>query len=388
MAKQVVILPGILGSDLVFRPPGGGALRVWYAPNFLGTNGPTALQLAPNGFDPGPQALGPLAPSGPVSTGIYTPLVVALEQAGWTVKVIAYDWRFRLSQLGTYAAQQIAAAFPAGDVHVVAHSMGGLVARFAYSQFETLPTRTRWKRTIYLGTPHGGSHSATAGLAGFSMGYSWMTVYATAFGWLRFIYPGAPPGALNTVTLSRAVVATWPGLACLMPSSSGAWAGLDPQAPNVYFTAPYFADNPAVQQLTLDHAADDVAALAALLTQPRPEELNFLGIGTSTPSKFRTPLAVGDNAGYDFTTAGDGAVTLERNQLPGVNTIQISGGHQDYMIDGQVLRAITEWVQGPFINLPDKIAVPTQPTAIVKEPVGTIDGPPLPWPDTLRRGDP
>jgi pimeloyl-ACP methyl ester carboxylesterase len=388
VAKQVVILPGILGSDLVFRPPGGGALRVWYAPNYLGTNGPTALQLAPNGFDPGPQALGPLAPSGPISNGTYTPLVVNLEQAGWTVKVIAYDWRFRLSQLGPTVAAAIAAAFPTGDVHVVAHSMGGLVARMAYPQFETPATRSRWKRTVYLGTPHGGSHSATASLAGFSPGWGAMTLYAQAFGWLRFVYPGAAPGAINVIAASRAVLATWPGLACLMPSYFGPWAGLDPQAPNVYFTAPYFVGNPAVRQLTLDHAAEDVAALAALLTQPHPEQLNFLGIGTSTPAKFRTPLAIDDDAGYDFTTAGDGAVTLERGSLPGVNTIQISGGHQDYMLDGAVLRAITQYVDGPFLDVPDKIALPTQPTPILKEPVGTIDGPPLPWPDTLRRGDP
>lgn len=65
-----------------------------------------------------------------------------------------------IEQRARQAAAQIAAAFPSGPVHLIAHSMGGLDARFLITHdLENLQAKTQ--TLICLGTPHLGSPVAT-----------------------------------------------------------------------------------------------------------------------------------------------------------------------------------------------------------------------------------
>jgi CHAT domain-containing protein/pimeloyl-ACP methyl ester carboxylesterase len=87
------------------------------------------------------------------------------------VRPFAYDWRLSI----TAAAEEFAALLEKAmsdaevrgkPVHIIAHSMGGLVARFAlknrWSKFKSIPG----SRLLQLGTPNKGSHSIAAVLMG------------------------------------------------------------------------------------------------------------------------------------------------------------------------------------------------------------------------------
>jgi hypothetical protein len=385
---RVGIIPGILGTDLLATLPGGKVIAPWYNPSWIGTYGPDDLELAPDGVSPGPNATAALEPGAPIAGSGYHSLISQLEAKRIEVRWFGYDWRKPLRVSARAVADQIAATWKTGDYVIVCHSMGGLIARLAYPMLWTVPEFSRWKRTVYLGVPHGGSHSATGSLAGFSPGWSPTALYAQVCGFARFVVPGLGQGSANSIRRAREVMATWPGLAALQPQYDAPWTDLDPNASAAYQAANFTADNPAVTQAVLDLAKLDQAALTTSLAAPRPEEVCVYSIGTDTPETFRMPLQLGDNNGYTYTKQGDGAVTADRAILPGRTRVGIKGGHQDYLLSGIVLREILKWEETPVGEISDKIAVPSPP------PPATIDGPiaPVPfkplWPDIQRKFDP
>jgi triacylglycerol lipase len=65
-----------------------------------------------------------------------------------------------IQQRGTQLAAAIAGRWPTEEVHIIAHSMGGLDARFALAHFPDLAARV--KTLVTIGTPHRGSPVADA----------------------------------------------------------------------------------------------------------------------------------------------------------------------------------------------------------------------------------
>ena len=51
------------------------------------------------------------------------------QRARWNAEPFAYDWRKGIDTASDELARVIRARFPGQPVHIVAHSMGGLVAR-------------------------------------------------------------------------------------------------------------------------------------------------------------------------------------------------------------------------------------------------------------------
>jgi pimeloyl-ACP methyl ester carboxylesterase len=160
---QVWILPGIMGSKIGDAPrDAAGSARsgtrrrgafprvLWIDPLQIAAGRLTALTL-PSGK--ALQAVGVLLFS-------YAKLKLQLEIGGREARFHAYDWRLGLDELGAqFAARIVAGGRP---VILVAHSMGGLVARMAARM---LPKR--WvRRLIMLGTPNEGSFASVQALRG------------------------------------------------------------------------------------------------------------------------------------------------------------------------------------------------------------------------------
>ncbi len=95
------------------------------------------------------------APTGIIKK-YYAEQLLRLAAAGWNVKPFFYDWRQDLAGTADALRRQIDSWFgPEAAVHLVAHSMGGLVSR-TYLQRHP----ERWRkggRLIMLGTPNHGS---------------------------------------------------------------------------------------------------------------------------------------------------------------------------------------------------------------------------------------
>ena len=86
-----------------------------------------------------------------VHQATYLKLKLWLQDQGFDAEFHPFDWRMGIPELGRELAARVRAD-PASEVLIVAHSMGGLVARAAMSA-----GMDKLKRLVMLGTPNFGS---------------------------------------------------------------------------------------------------------------------------------------------------------------------------------------------------------------------------------------
>jgi pimeloyl-ACP methyl ester carboxylesterase len=114
----VAILPGIMGSELSLTTSHRTRV-IWlnYLQIFLGNT--RSLKLGNKNVS---------------ATGVleryYTKLRLRLQNKGYDARFIPFDWRKSLGQLGAALLSEISES-EKGRIHLVCHSMGGLVARAA-----------------------------------------------------------------------------------------------------------------------------------------------------------------------------------------------------------------------------------------------------------------
>ena len=158
----VFLLPGISGSHLTI-----GDDRIWIDPIDLAFGG--VAKLAIDNPQVEPEAL----------IGLYYGKLAKFLDGSHDVRPWAYDWRRSLLETGRLFARELRKALATKsdqEVRIVAHSMGGLVARAAFALdqdlWETFKAR-KGCRLIMLGTPNGGSFSIPMLLLGRNklMGY-------------------------------------------------------------------------------------------------------------------------------------------------------------------------------------------------------------------------
>ncbi len=145
---RVLVLPGIMGSK-IGKP---GRLRddvLWLDPVEVMAGKLIDLAL-PKGKD--------LKPVGVMLFG-YLKLKLTLQIAGFDASFHPYDWRQSIDQLGAELGARIAKD-RAGSVMLVAHSMGGLVARAALQS----KAGDKITQLIELGTPNYGSFAPVQAL--------------------------------------------------------------------------------------------------------------------------------------------------------------------------------------------------------------------------------
>lgn len=147
----VYIVPGILGTQLGHtRGTGEPANLLWLDPIDIMSGRLRDLRLDA----PGLMTMGALAWS-------FLPLALRLRCAGYPVLLYEYDWRQDIAALGRQLAARLRAE-PARRIHLVAHSMGGLLARVALGKSGLDRVRT----LATLGTPHAGTPAALQALRG------------------------------------------------------------------------------------------------------------------------------------------------------------------------------------------------------------------------------
>lgn len=136
---RVLILPGIMGSKL-----GTKRDEIWLDLIDVAAGRLTELTVGAN-------ANGRIEPLGVILL-TYLKLKFRLQIGGFDADFWPYDWRVSVTHSASLLADKIQSE--TGPVHLVAHSMGGLVARAC---LENKPTKLG--RVITLGTPHYGSFS-------------------------------------------------------------------------------------------------------------------------------------------------------------------------------------------------------------------------------------
>jgi pimeloyl-ACP methyl ester carboxylesterase len=301
--KRAYVLPGIMGSRLGVPARGRRPEQViWIDP--LNIESGRLAQLAL----PARRALRPLG----VQLFKYLKLKLALEIAGYQVDFHDYDWRQSIDVLGRELLARLRRERVA-SIALIAHSMGGLVARAAMKE----DREGRIARLLMLATPNYGSYAPVLALRG-------------AYPPVRRI---AQLDHLHDAeTHARHVFATFPGLYQLLPAAER----LD--AVDLYDGATWPRDVRAPRRALLDRARVIRERLAA------PDARCTIIVGTDQPTI--TGLALRDGAfRYEVTNAGDGTVPTELALLDGVDTYFIRDDHSELPHNSAVVAAVLDLLE-------------------------------------------
>ncbi|MGJ4890275.1 lipase family alpha/beta hydrolase [Bradyrhizobium sp. HKCCYLRH3099] len=199
-AKNVVFVPGVMGSLLMNSTKGG----IWWI-DVRTRNYIDNLGLSPDGSsdaDPTDRVVPATAdPS-------YTPfLSAAIQEDGISHEIFSYDWRKPLLLSADALRDLIVRMYQSNGqkkVHLVAHSMGGLMVRTALMQHASV----LWPiigKVIFIGTPHYGSPA----IAGYLKNHLW----------------GFELMALLGRYLSRSTLRSLWGVLSMLPAPRGIYPG-------------------------------------------------------------------------------------------------------------------------------------------------------------------
>ena len=308
---RVLILPGIMGSKLgkrrSFPIPDD---VVWFDPVDIAAGKMSDLSLnSGQRFDP----LG-------VILLFYLKLKLRLEIAGFDADFLPFDWRLGLDRLGATVAVQIAKE-KAEQVYIVAHSMGGLVARAAIAR-----VKQKVGRFVMLGTPNFGSFAPVQCIRGI---YDMVKK-------LAFLDASHSPKDIAAEVLN-----TFPGLYQMLPSPKK-FAAI-----NLFDPAQWPRDRP---QPAKELLAEVVPAQEKLA--PGGEGFYLIaGVNQETVTNLKR---IGDQFSYEISLEGDGTVPLSFAELPGATTYYIEESHGSLPNNRVVARAVADILAtGRTETLPD-----------------------------------
>lgn len=325
---RVLILPGIMGSTLART----GLLHIedvlWLNPVEIAFGKLMDLKL--NGGASPYHALG-------VILLAYLKLKLRLKIAGFNADFFPFDWRRGLSDLGTALANAIRQD-PASQVSLVAHSMGGLVARAG------LPAAgQKVARLVMLGTPNYGSFAPAQVIRG-----TFDVVQKISKVDLRH----------TAEELCNQVFNTFPGLYEMLPSPEKF------SAINLYDASMWPQTGPQPRPNLL-------AAAKPALDRLAPADSRFYLIaGVNQDTVTGLHMNAGEFA-YEISPDGDGTVPLAFARLANIPEAQIyyvEEGHGGLPNNGTVETAVVDLLsQGTTSALPNQRPPARRATRIVSE---------------------
>jgi pimeloyl-ACP methyl ester carboxylesterase len=165
---RVIVLPGLMGTQLDSVDAGGDAARVWVNMFRIFTGRLDELRLTLDGAaHPPPHTVHPASifPE-------YAHLLLEL-QTRWQTRPFPFDWRIDIDQTASALAELVRSWGAGEPVHLLAHSMGGLVARRfiqlhpdVWRSMQDPSGEGRGGRLVMLGTPNRGSFAIVLALTG------------------------------------------------------------------------------------------------------------------------------------------------------------------------------------------------------------------------------
>ncbi|HXO15412.1 MAG TPA: hypothetical protein VN835_03660 [Steroidobacteraceae bacterium] len=309
-ALRVLVVPGIMGSQLgLLRPPPLPHDIVWLDPIDIQLGRLTTLRV------PGPAHIVPLG----VVLFSYLRLKLYLRAHGLAAEFHDYDWRLPVTQLGGALAERVRAA--GSRMAIVAHSMGGLVARAALA----LAGTGNVERLVLLGTPHCGSFAAVQAVRG---------TYAVVRKVARLA------GKASAESLAAEVFSTFPSLYDLLPVAAGG------DATDLFDARAWPATGPQPRAALMQ------AALAARPRLAPPDErfVSIVGVGQETVTAVTRR---NDDFVYTLTRHGDGTVPATSAVLAGVRSAYARVAHSNLTRDPVVAAAVVDMLQrGSTTRLP------------------------------------
>ena len=300
---RVLILPGIMGSKI-----GAGPEVLWIDPLQISAGRLTDLRL------PSGKALREAG----VLLFSYARLKFELAISGRDALFHAYDWRLGIDELGGQLARRIVA--DGQPVVLVAHSMGGLVARMA---MRMLPKR--WvRKLIMMGTPNEGSFASVQALRG-------------TYPFVRRL--SRLDRKHSAEFLAATVFNTFPGLYHMLPRRRGI---------NLFDPGEWPSGGPKLSGPILR----EVAAVRAQLAPVDSRMVHIVGVEQETVVDMRRAAA-----GFEYLMSrnGDGTVPRACAALPKLRCYFVPELHGNLANNAQVIQAVIDLVRrGRTSRLPTR----------------------------------
>jgi CHAT domain-containing protein/pimeloyl-ACP methyl ester carboxylesterase len=301
---KVLVLPGIMGSKIGRDRFGPFDDVLWVDPLAIHNGKLTDLAWPDGGKY---KAVG-------VMLIAYLKLKLRLDREGYDADFYPFDWRRSIDDLGTELKNKLQTL--GDDVSLVAHSMGGLVARAAIKQ------GAKFRKLIMLGTPNHGAFAPVLALRG-------TYEIVRKLDWLDKRH--------SAVELSRDVFSTFPGLTQMLPFK-GHYDGVDlydvnvwPEAKEGYAPRPALLREAARVQQTLAPGGQRMFMIAGV------DQKTVVGIRVAANKK---------EFEYVYSPDGDGTVPLKFARLPGVKaTYYVSETHGSLPNNGTVAKAVLDLLE-------------------------------------------
>ncbi len=323
---RVLVVPGIMGSQLGMRraPPLPNDV-LWVDPIDIELGRLAALRL------PGTApvvSLGALLYS-------YLRIKLHLRAAGFAAAFHDYDWRLGIDELGRAFAERVQSD-AAASVMIVAHSMGGLVARAALA----LPGMEKVTRVVLLGTPNFGSYAPVQALRG---------TYAVVRKIARLVKTS------SAEDMAAEIFTTFPSLYHMLPT-------LDRQSgPDLLDPREWPDSDPRPNGALLASTRTFRQSLAP----PDARIAVIVGVGEETVTAVARR---NDEFEYTITRHGDGTVPSVSAELPGALTHYAHVAHSDLTRDPVVAAAVVDLLRkGTTRRLPTRWARRSRAEARVRD---------------------
>ncbi|MDR4485534.1 MAG: alpha/beta fold hydrolase [Nitrospirales bacterium] len=350
--KNIIFAPGVMGSTLQSNGLGG----VWWLDIVRARDKLNELRLTDKGqdFDNDAEIM-----PGAVDLS-YVPFRKALATAndfGGSVH-FPYDWRKSLRVSVDALRDAILKTYSeyGKRVHLIGHSMGGLMIRTALM----IHGKEIWPkvdRIVFIGTPHYGSPS----IAGYLKNHLW--------GWEQL--------AILGMFLNRETFRTLRGVLSLLPAPVGIYPGTrdgeDHPCANfdMYDAKAWELELDAVATVNLQNILNEVRNLYvdlhqwhnSLLQEDKDRMLMIAGVGQETLFRLEFDSAfwgfwehtnkITGRVSCEPDRDGDGRVPLASAQLEDVTIRYVKGEHVGLPNLPSVAQDVLAWLTGNKLKLPE-----------------------------------
>jgi len=323
---NVIFLHGITGSDLGVATGATAPDNIWVNFFRLINGSIERLKLAPDGASEADT--GSRVSATCVNKRYYARAILELG-ARWNVTPFAYDWRRDIDEASNALAELIRRNFAGQPVHLVAHSLGGLVCRNFIRLEPKLwdsikdPELVRGGRLIMLGTPNYGSFAIPQVMTGQD---KMIDVLATL-------------DVRHNLGEVLAITNTFVGTYMLLPAP----AKLPGSLQALYRRPTWGEYAPSIQQKHLDRAFQFHQDLQAAPTIDPARMIYIAGCRQATLCNLRI-VNQGD-FDYELTYEGDGRVPHALGLLKDVPTYYVDEVHGDLARNESVISAVDELLE-------------------------------------------
>ena len=323
-AGNIVLVPGIMGSSLITIDKDGDEDLIWISLFRLVLGQIERLKLSPDGASEDHTEF-TVKPS-ELDKRTYARVILSL-QASWNVAPFAFDWRKDMDNASDALAAFIREKFPDQPVHLVAHSMGGLVCRNFIrrhrKQWDAMRGKdgARGGRLIMLGTPNYGSFAIPQTMTGNE----------------TLVKLLAAADLTNSLSDILAVINTFVGSYEMLPSPSKL-----PQSLQGLYRRDSWGNSPVspshlvrALQFHQDIEREDTIDPERMVYIAGCNQETLAGLKLVGPGEFD----------YMATNDGDGRVPHVLGLLPEVPTYYVDESHGDLPKNEKVLYALQELLE-------------------------------------------